>query len=106
MIQAVLKDVESNINVADGGQNEVWHLTRACSGLVIVARAQQVQIDTLRLEHQAEINSLKNQVARLQEAVPLGAQPAEKACPPRLDRLKIETDPATPHGLGELLRGE
>jgi len=55
---SVLNQISENIDKADGGQNEIWHLARACSGLLSVVTNQQVQIDALR----AELAEFKAQV--------------------------------------------
>jgi len=60
----------------------VGFLVGVLDGQQFLIEAQQVQIDALRIEHRAEIDSLKSQVTRLQDASPLGA-------PPRADGSNI-----------------
>ena len=62
-------------DIAVGPHGQWVYVSWADFTLLEIIEAQQAQIDVLRIEHQSEINSLKAQVAKLQEAGPMGAPP-------------------------------
>jgi len=49
-MKIILEAIDDNLNKADGGENEIWHLIRACSGLAMVVKTQQAEIATLKAQ--------------------------------------------------------
>ena len=61
-MENIFNAISNNIDKADKGENEIWHLTRACSGLFMIAKAQQASL----ARQTNRIAALEAQVAKLQ----------------------------------------